>query len=166
MTLSSGQAHLGSDAFFVATHQSVCDAGAWQQILVVINSACFLLLLVWRQDLRNDIYIYMNWISLALLATGGVVLTVGDVVMKKWVNVRGAHWYVFGLAIYFVGLNFLAHSFKYENIAVASVVFVIFNVVTLSLVSWLYFKETPTTMQLVGMAVGIVSIVILELGAH
>lgn len=108
----------------------------------------------------------MNWISFILLAVGGTILTIGDIVMKKWVNMHGAYWYILGLAVYFVGLNFLAHSFKYENIAVASVVFVIFNVVTLSLVSWLYFKEALTVMQLIGMAIGIVSIVVLELGQH
>jgi multidrug transporter EmrE-like cation transporter len=102
-------------------------------------------------------------IAFILLLIGGIVLTVGDIVMKKWVTSHSYVFYIVGLVIYLVGLNFLAQSFKYKNIAVASVIFVIFNVVTLSLVSWLYFKETLSPLQILGIAVGICSIVILEL---
>jgi len=101
--------------------------------------------------------------ALLLLALGGLILTVGDICMKKWVNTNAYSFYFVGLAIYLVGLNFLAQSFKFKNIAVASVIFVIFNVVTLSFVSWLYFKETLSLLQIVGILIGIVAIVVLEL---
>lgn len=68
-----------------------------------------------------------------------------------------------GFAIYLVGLMFLAQSFKFKNIAVASTIFVIFNVVTLALVSWLYFKEELNPMQIGGMSLGIASVILLEL---
>lgn len=107
--------------------------------------------------------INMNVLPIVLLFVGGVVLTVGDVVMKKWVNQSGWHLYFAGLMIYFVGLNFLAYSFKYKNIGVASLIFVLFNIVTLCFVSWVYFKETLSLLQILGIVIGLISVVILEL---
>jgi len=83
--------------------------------------------------------------------------------MKKWVVTNNYWFYAIGMVIYLVGLNFLAQSYKFKNIAVASVIFVIFNVVTLSLVSWFYFKETLSLLQIIGICLGIVAVVLLEL---
>ena len=102
-------------------------------------------------------------ITIILLLIGGLVLSIGDIFMKKWVNTNAYLFYFVGLATYLIGLNFLAQSFKFKNIAVASVIFVIFNVVTLSIVSWLYFKETLSPLQITGIALGIIAIVVLEL---
>lgn len=105
----------------------------------------------------------MNSISFLLLFAGGVVLTFGDLIMKKWVDTGNRNLYLFGLTIYFLGLNFLAQSFKYKNIAVASIIFVIFNVITLLLVSWIVYKEKLTTFQILGVTLGLISVAILEL---
>ncbi|MCX6774236.1 MAG: hypothetical protein NTY68_04565 [Candidatus Micrarchaeota archaeon] len=105
----------------------------------------------------------MENIGLILIFIGGAVLTVGDVVMKKWVQNDNLYLYVLGLAIYMVGLNFLAYSFKFKNIAVASMIFVIFNVMTLTAVSWLYFKEGLSAMQIGGILLGIAAVAMLEL---
>lgn len=83
--------------------------------------------------------------------------------MKKWVGNNSYLFYIIGLAIWLVGLNFLAQSFKFKNIAVASVIFVIFNAITISLVSWFYFKETLSPLQIFGIILGIMAVVILEL---
>jgi glucose uptake protein len=104
----------------------------------------------------------MENIGLVLLFIGGVILTAGDIIMKKWVQNDSIYLYVLGLAIYMVGLNFLAYSFKFKNIAVASIIFVIFNVLTLTVVSWLYFKEGLSAMQIGGILLGIAAVVMLE----
>ncbi|MFH0804724.1 MAG: SMR family transporter [Patescibacteria group bacterium] len=104
----------------------------------------------------------MKLYPLLLLLAGGTILTAGDIVLKQWVASNRRLFYIVGLAIYLVGTMFLAQSFKYKNIAVASVIFVIFNVVTLTIVSWLYFKEGLTAWQLVGVGMGILSVVVLE----
>jgi multidrug transporter EmrE-like cation transporter len=105
----------------------------------------------------------MNWIALILLALGGIVLTAGDIFMKKWVVSNNIYLYIIGMIVYVVGLNFLAQSFKYKNIAVASVIFVLFNIITLSLVSYFYFKEKISGLEMLGMCLGLASIVLLEL---
>ena len=101
--------------------------------------------------------------ALILLAVGGLVLTLGDLAMKKWVISNKIYFYIVGLIIYLIGLNFLAQSFKYKNMAVASIIFVIFNVVTLSIFSWIYFNEKLNALEMIGLMLGLASVVILEL---
>lgn len=102
-------------------------------------------------------------LPLGLLLVGGTVLTVGDLLMKQWVQTDKKLFFFIGLAIYVVGLVFLSYSFKYKNIAVASVIFVIFNVITLLLVSWFYYKENLNTLQVAGLLLGLISVTMLEL---
>jgi len=104
----------------------------------------------------------MNTVIILLL-TGGVILTIGDIIMKKWVLSGSSFLYVVGLSVYLVGLIFLAQSYKFENIAVASAMLVIFNVVTLSLVSWLFFKEPLSVLQMAGIALGLAAVFVLAL---
>jgi multidrug transporter EmrE-like cation transporter len=104
-----------------------------------------------------------QYLPIILLFIGGSILTIGDLVMKKWVINDKTPLFVTGLAIYLIGLIFLALSFKYKNIAVASTIFVIFNIITLSIVSWFYFKETLNPFQIIGISLGISSIIFLEL---
>lgn len=105
----------------------------------------------------------MNWWALVILAAGGIVLTCGDLLMKKWVVSNNHFYYTFGLIIWLAGLMFLAASFKYKNIAVASVIFVLFNIFTLLIFSYLYFKEKLSGLQIGGLILGIVAIILLEL---
>ena len=105
----------------------------------------------------------IEFLPFILLFIGGSILTIGDIIMKKWVMSNDLYLFISGLFIYMIGMIFLAYSFKYKNIAVASTIFVLFNVITLSIVSWLYFKETLSTTQLIGIAFGIISILFLEL---
>lgn len=124
-----------------------------------------------KQNNYENVYIVysnqylMNWIALIILATGGIVLTVGDLFMKKWVVSNSAWIYFLGMIFYVIGLNFLAFSFKYKNIAVASVIFVLINIITLLIFSYFYFKEKMGTFEFVGIILGIVAIVMLELGS-
>ena len=82
--------------------------------------------------------------------------------MKEWV-LKNENWlFIVGLIIYIIGLILLSFSFKYKNIAVASMVFVIFNILTLLIISWIVFGESPTYLQIFGMLLGIASIIVLE----
>lgn len=101
---------------------------------------------------------------LVLLAIGGTVLTVGDIVFKYWAERPHPALYSLGLLVYLLGLTFLVQSFKSENIAVASAIFVIFNIVSLLVVSWIYFDEKISPIQVGGLALAVVAILLLELG--
>lgn len=105
----------------------------------------------------------MYIIPIVLLLIAGIIVTFGDIIMKNWVVSNDYNLYAIGMMIYLIGLNFLAQSYKYKNIAVASIIFVIFNIVILSIVSWFYFKEKLSTFEIIGIVLGLTSVVILEL---
>ncbi|OHA82809.1 MAG: hypothetical protein A2408_01735 [Candidatus Yonathbacteria bacterium RIFOXYC1_FULL_52_10] len=101
---------------------------------------------------------------LLLLFIGGTILTIGDIVFKFWA-INGKHsWYAAGIIVYLIGLLFLVQSFKTTHIATASVMFVIFNVITLAAVSALYFNERLSGVQIIGVGLALLSVVIMELG--
>lgn len=105
----------------------------------------------------------MKWIPLAILLAGAIVATIGDILLKKWIITKSTWRYIFGILMYLIGANFLAQSFRYKNIAVASIIYVVINIIILSVVSWLYFKETLNTLQIAGIVLGLVSVIVLEL---
>ncbi len=100
--------------------------------------------------------------GLFLLFLGGLVLTAGDIVMKEWALKGGTSYFLQGLAIWTVGLVFLALSFKYKNMAAASAIFVIVNVVSLALISWLHYDEPLSKAQVAGVGLAIVAVFLLE----
>lgn len=102
--------------------------------------------------------------AFSLLFIGGLITTLGDVVMKHWTVTNNRLFYIIGLFIYLFGLAFLAQSYKFENIAVASLIFVIINIILLSFLSFFYFRESLSYLQIAGLFVGMVSIALLELG--
>jgi len=97
-----------------------------------------------------------------ILFTGGLFLTAGDIVFKQWANNTPWHMYIFGLALYLVGLIFLVRTYRFENIAVASALLVIFNILTLVFVSWLYFKEPITLTETLGILLSFGAIFLLH----
>ena len=105
----------------------------------------------------------MNIVGIALALAGGIVLTAGDIIMKKWIAGGGVIVYGIGLVIYLVGMVFLSQSYKFKNIAVASLAMVIINIITLLIISWLFYHEQLSVLQLIGVTLGLMSVVILEL---
>jgi len=102
-------------------------------------------------------------IGLLLVVIGGFILTIGDIFMKQWSVNNSWITFIIGLLTWSIGLVFLAFSFKFKNIAVASLIFSLSNVIFLTLLSWLYYKETLTTFQIIGMLMGVAAVVFLEL---
>lgn len=107
-------------------------------------------------------FINKHW-ALCLLATGGIILTLGDLVMKKWVVTDLRSYYVIGLLIWIVGLNFLALSFKYKSIAVASMIFIIFNTITLLIAGYLLYGEKISYQEMFGIMLGLCSVALMDL---
>jgi multidrug transporter EmrE-like cation transporter len=101
--------------------------------------------------------------AILLLFLGALIDTFGDIIMKKWVITKSLWVFAAGMFTYLVGLGFLAYSYNYKNIAVASAIFVVLNIILLLLASWLYFKEPLSVLQIVGIIIGIIAIVVLEL---
>ena len=102
--------------------------------------------------------------SLLLLFTGGLALTLGDIIMKQWLQTSDAKLYGLGLVAYLAGLNLLAQSFRFKGIAVASALLIIFNIVSLALVGYFFFAEKISRLQLVGLSLALAAVICLEGG--
>jgi len=102
-------------------------------------------------------------VGLVLVLIGGLILTVGDIIFKNWSISNNWSTFFTGLFIWIIGLVFLAFSFKYKNIAIASLIFSLSNVISLILISWIYYNEGFTTTQFIGIVLGIIAVIFLEL---
>lgn len=108
----------------------------------------------------------MHTTALLILFVGGVVLTAGDIVFKFWVEKNGTYMsllYSVGILLYLIGSLFLVQSYKHDmNIVAAGIIQVLFNTIVLVLVSYFYFNETLTSVQVVGVILGIISIYLIK----
>ena len=88
-------------------------------------------------------------------------MTVGDIFAGMYIKSKGKMLYLSVILFYIIGLTFLIFSYKFTNIAVASITLEIFNVVTLCVVGKFLFKENITKFELCGIATGVVALILL-----
>lgn len=110
--------------------------------------------------MKPEILTKLLFFGLIILAVGLEVI--GDVFFKKWSLENRNVLLVIGLAIYFIGTIFWAVSLKYEYLSKAISVFTVLNLVIVSLVGVLYFNEDLSLVNKIGIAVGIVSVILIE----
>jgi multidrug transporter EmrE-like cation transporter len=100
--------------------------------------------------------------TLPILLVGAIALTIGDLVAGKWVENKSKVLYVLVLTFYMVGLCFLVFSYKFNDIAVASIIIEISNVILLTLIGRYLFKENITKTEVAGIITGVFAVTILE----
>ncbi len=107
----------------------------------------------------------MHLIPLTILFIGGLILTLGDLIFKNWVE-KGALYsasYVIGILLYLLGSMALVESYKYDiNIVAAGIIQVLFNTIILVIFTYFYFNEPLTLSQIVGILLGVISIYLLK----
>lgn len=101
--------------------------------------------------------------AITYIIAGAIFDAFGDVLMKNWVINSSKFHFISGMVFYVIGLSFLAYSFTFKNMVVASVLFLVFNVLFLSLVNWLHFNETLNSREVLALSFGLVTIVLFEL---
>ena len=102
-------------------------------------------------------------VGILIVTIGCVFTTIGDVILRYWMESRSFTTYAWGIGCYFIGMNFLAQSFRYKNIVVASVMFIIINIAMLLVVTRVVFVDQLRVMHWWGLALGLLSVVVLEL---
>ena len=93
-----------------------------------------------------------------------VILEVfADILFKKW-TIQSKNFLLFlGLGLYFIGTIFWAISLKYEYISKSISLFTIINLIVIILIGVIYFKEDLSTINKIGMVLGVVSVVLIEI---
>lgn len=102
---------------------------------------------------------------LLMILSGSLFLTVGDLIAKSWVTHSKPVYFALTLGFYLIGLVCLILSFRYKNIAIASMMLIILNVVILALWSWFIYGETLTYTEIIGLALAMIALFCLEFGS-
>ena len=107
--------------------------------------------------------ITLKIIFFGLIALAVTLEVVGDIFFKKWsIESKDILLYA-GLLIYFVGTIFWAISLKYESLSKAVSVFTVLNLIVVVLVGVLYFKEDLSLINKIGIGLGILSVIFIEI---
>lgn len=115
--------------------------------------------MVWRNEIGFE---FMLW-ELILIGLG---FAIGDILMKNWIA-YGASFrnvsliiYLFALIVY--GLSFTAYAYQLRttNFSIATIAPILVNIVIITLVSFLYYKEGLSLYQGIGIFLAIVSIIL------
>lgn len=101
------------------------------------------------------------FLILVLIATALEIS--GDILFKKWSVENKNIFLTIGLIIYFFAIISLAFSLKYGPLSKAISILTILNFVVIALVGILIFKEDLSIINKVGIALGILSVILIEL---
>lgn len=99
---------------------------------------------------------------LALIA--GLVGAVGDAFLNQWAKNSGWHWLFAGYLGWFVTATIVAIMLKKELFSSGVMLFLLANIVFALILGRTFFLERLSFWQWVGIALGIVSMVLMECG--
>lgn len=98
-----------------------------------------------------------------ILITLAVILEIGaDILFKKWALTNKTALIIIGMLLYATGTFFWALSLKYELLSKAVVIFTLANLIAIILAGVLIFGESLSSANKLGVALGILSIFLLE----
>ena len=100
---------------------------------------------------------------LLLILLAVALEVIGDILFKKWSIENKNMLLVTGLLIYFIGTAFWAISLKYEYLSKAITAFTVLNLVIITLVGFVIFKEDLSLINKIGIAVGVISVILVEI---
>ena len=104
-----------------------------------------------------------KYIFLTLIALAVILEVIADILFKKWSLVNKNSLLIAGLVIYFIGTFIWAVSLKYELLSKAISIFTILNLIIVVLVGVLIFKEDLSSINKLGIGLGVISVILIEL---
>jgi multidrug transporter EmrE-like cation transporter len=102
--------------------------------------------------------------SFFLLVTLAVIFEIAaDILFKYWsINARGVLLWS-GVALYTVGTVVWAYSLKFEGLSKAITIFTVLNLIVITFVGVLLFKEEISLINKIGILFGVISVILLQL---
>jgi multidrug transporter EmrE-like cation transporter len=106
---------------------------------------------------------FEKYIFFGLLLLAVVLEVAADILFKKWSIENKGLLLGIGLALYLVGTIFWAMSLKYDFLSKAVSIFTVLNMILVVIVGLFVFKEDVSTINKIGIALGIISVILIEL---
>lgn len=107
--------------------------------------------------------ISLKFIFFCLIILAVTIEVIADIFFKKWaIGGKNILLYV-GAVIYIFGTIFWAFSLKYEQMSKAISVFTVLNLILIVLAGVIIFKENLSLANKIGIALGILSVILVEI---
>ena len=87
----------------------------------------------------------------------------GDFLFKKWVLVDQKWFLIVGIVAYLISTVIWAFSLKTESLSKAIAIFTVLSIIIVDLMGVYVFKEHLSTLNVTGIALGVVSIILVSL---
>ena len=98
-----------------------------------------------------------------LILVAVIIEAIADILFKKWAIQTKNLFLILGLILYFIGTIFWAISLKYEFLSKSISIFTILNLIIIVLIGLIYFDESLSTINKIGIALGIISVILIEI---
>jgi multidrug transporter EmrE-like cation transporter len=107
--------------------------------------------------------IYMKYFFIFLVIIVAILEVVGDILFKEWTIHDKKFLLVIGVIFYMAATIFWAFSLKYHNLSKAVVIFAVITLIVGVLVGVLIYKENLNALNIIGILLGLTSIILLEI---
>ena len=105
----------------------------------------------------------MNKIVPILIAFAVAFEVIGDVLFKYWsINSKGLFIWS-GIGVYFIATVIWAYSLKYGFLSKEITIFTVLNLIAVVLVGFFLFKEEVSFINMIGILLGVVSVILVQL---
>lgn len=105
----------------------------------------------------------MNRWFIILIIFAVMFEVIADIIFKYWsINAKGLFLFI-GVILYSIGTVIWAYSLKYEYLSKAITIFTIINLIAVVLVGLLIFKEDISMINKIGLILGIVSVILIQI---
>jgi multidrug transporter EmrE-like cation transporter len=102
-------------------------------------------------------------IGLILILIGASLEVFADIFFKIWNDKGGNHLIITGILLYLIGTGCWVASLKYLTFTKSGVIFLLLNIILLSLTGLFFFKDDLSVINKVGILLGIASIIMVEM---
>jgi small multidrug resistance pump len=100
----------------------------------------------------------MNSVVLGFLAASTAVFMVANSLLKTYAAKGGTGMLIAALAAFCLGNWLMVRVMRENGLGLGLALSLVFQLVAITAIAWLYFGERPSTLQLAGVALGIVAI--------
>lgn len=104
----------------------------------------------------------MNFFTLIIIVVA-IFEVIGDILFKEWTIKNNTWLLISGIIFYMLATTFWAFSLKYQELAKAVVIFGVLTVIIGVLVGVFLYKEKLTSLNILGVTLGLACIILLEI---
>ena len=102
-------------------------------------------------------------LSLGLILAAVILEAIADISFKQWSLTKNNTLVGVGFFIYMIGTIFWILSLRYEGLAKAISLFTVLNLIAIVAIGIVLFKEHLSLVNKLGIGLGIISVILLEL---